>query len=383
MKILSVIGTRPEAIKTAPVVHELRRSGGRAEVKVCVTGQHREMLDQMLSLFDLRPDYDLAVMQDGQSLADLSARLLTGLEAVVVKEKPDWMLVQGDTLTAVIGALVAFYNDVRVAHVEAGLRTGNKRQPFPEEMNRAVVDRLADLHFAPTETARQNLLREGIEPGSIRVTGNTGVDALHWVSALPSPPGVAAWVPATSARIILVTMHRRENFGPPIESICGALRELAERYGHGLQIVYPLHLNPNARAPAQRILGGMSNVSLVPPLDYLALVHLMKRSYLVLTDSGGIQEEAPALGKPVLVLREVTERPEGVASGVAKVIGTDRGRIVAETVRLLENPVLYQRMARPLSLYGDGHAAERIVEALLNAPPKYVTKTVASAEGAF
>ena len=367
MRVLCVIGTRPEAIKTAPVVSELRKYPGRVEVKVCVTGQHREMLDQMLSLFGIRPDYDLDVMQDGQSLADVTARVLTGLEPVVAKEKPDWMLVQGDTTTTVIAALVAFYNRVRVGHVEAGLRTGNKLQPFPEEMNRAIVDRLADLHFVPTETARQNLLREGIDQASIRVTGNTAVDALHWVSALPSPPDVTAWVPATSARIVLVTIHRRENFGPPMESICGALRELAERYGDRLRIVYPLHLNPNVQVPARRLLEGIANVSLLPPLDYLSMVHLMKRSYLMLTDSGGIQEEAPALGKPVLVLREVTERPEGVASGVAKVVGTDRERIVAETVRLLEDPVLHERMARAVNPYGDGHAAERIVEALLNA----------------
>jgi UDP-N-acetylglucosamine 2-epimerase (non-hydrolysing) len=368
VKILCVIGTRPEAIKMAPVIHELRRSGGRAEVKVCVTGQHRDLLDPALSLFEIRPDYDLAVMQEGQLLADLSARVLTGLEPVVAKEQPDWMLVQGDTTTTVAAALVGFYHRVRVGHVEAGLRTGNKLQPFPEEMNRAIVDRLADLHFAPTETARQNLLREGIESTSIRVTGNTVVDAVHWVSALPSPPEVTGWVPSTSARIVLVTMHRRESFGPPIESVCGALRDLAERYGDRLQIVFPLHLNPNAQVPARRILRGISNVSLVPPLDYLSLVHLMKRSYLVLTDSGGIQEEAPALGKPVLVLREVTERPEGIASGVAKLIGTDREHVVAETARLLEDPVLHQRMSRPLNLYGDGHAARRIVEALLSAP---------------
>lgn len=367
MKTLCVIGTRPEAIKMAPVIRALRSSRGCAEVQVCVTGQHREMLDQMLELFDIRPEYDLDVMEDGQSLAGLSARLLTGLEPVVAKERPDWMLVQGDTATAVIAALVAFYHGVRVGHVEAGLRTGHKRQPFPEEMNRTIVDRLADLHFAPTETARENLLREGIAPASIRMTGNTGADALHWISALPSPPEVAAWVPATSARIVLVTIHRRENLGGPIESVCGALRELAARYGDRLHIVYPLHLNPSAQFPARRILRGVSNVSLLPPLDYLSLVHLMRRAYLVLTDSGGIQEEAPALGKPVLVLREVTDRPEGVAGGAAKVIGTDRERVVAETVRLLEDPVLYQRMAQPLTLYGDGRAAQRIVEALLNA----------------
>lgn len=367
VKILCIIGTRPEAIKTAPILHELRRLPSRAEVTVCLTGQHRELVNQALSLFDIQPDYDLGVMQDGQSLAGLSARLLAALDPVVAKETPDWMLVQGDTSTTVMAALVAFYHRVRVGHVEAGLRTGHKLQPFPEEMNRAVVDRLADLHFAPTETARQNLLREGIDPRSIRVTGNTVVDAVRWVSALPTPPEVAARVPATSARIILVTMHRRESFGPPIERICRALRELAERYGPGLHIVYPLHPNPNAQAPARRILSGVSGIALLPPLDYHSLVHLMKSSYLVLTDSGGIQEEAPALGKPVLVLREVTERPEGVASGVAKLIGTDRERIVAETSRLLEDPALHQRMVRPVNLYGDGHAAERIVEALLSA----------------
>ena len=367
MKILFVIGTRPEAIKTAPILHELRRWPGRAEVKVCVTGQHREMLDQALSLFDIRPDYDLAVMRKGQTPADVSARMLTGLEPVVVREKPDWVLVQGDTTTTVVAALVAFYNRVRVGHVEAGLRTGNTLQPFPEEMHRAIVGRLADLHFAPTETARQNLLREGIEPARIRMTGNTVVDAVRWVSALPAPPEVAAWLPAPSARIVLVTMHRRENFGASMERVCGALRDLAERYGDRLHIVFPLHLNPNAQGPARRILSGMSNVSLVPPLDYLSLVHLMKRSHVVLTDSGGLQEEAPALGKPVLVLREVTERPEGVASGVAKVIGSDRKSVVEETTRLLEDPALHQRMARPLNLYGDGHAAERVVEALLDA----------------
>ena len=367
MKILCVVGTRPEIIKTAPVVLELRRARGRAEVKVCVTGQHREMLDQMLKLFDIRPEYDLDVMRAGQSLADLSARMLTGLQPVVAEEKPDWMLVQGDTTTTAIAALVAFYNRVRVGHVEAGLRTGNKLEPFPEEMNRAVVDRLADLHFVPTEAARQNLLREGIEPASIRLTGNTVVDALRWVSALPSPPLVAALIPDTPAQIVLVTMHRRENFGRPMESVCAALRELAGRYRDRLHIVYPLHLNPDAQSSARRILDRVPNVSLIPPLDYVSLVHLMKRAHLVLTDSGGIQEEAPALGIPVLVLREVTERPEGVASGVAKLVGTDRERVVAETVRILEDPVLHRRMARRLSLYGDGHAAERIVDALLNA----------------
>lgn len=365
MKILCVIGTRPEAIKIAPILHRLRRSPDAAEVKVCVTGQHRELVDQALSLFDIQPDYDLAVMQHGQSLADLSARLLTALDPVVAKERPDWILVQGDTSTTAMAALVAVYHRVRVAHVEAGLRTGHKLQPFPEEMNRAVVDRLADLHFAPTETARQNLLREGIDPSTIRVTGNPVVDAVRWAAAMPTPAEVTARTAATSARVVLVTLHRREHLGPTMEGICGALRDLAERYGRDLQIVYPLHLNPHAQAPARRILSDVPGIALLPPLDYLSLVHLMKRSYLVLTDSGGIQEEAPALGTPVLVLREVTERPEGVTSGVAKLIGTERRRIVAETARLLEDPALRARMVGPENPYGDGHAAERIVEALL------------------
>jgi UDP-N-acetylglucosamine 2-epimerase (non-hydrolysing) len=367
MKILCVVGTRPEAIKMAPVVSELRKFSDRARVKVCVTGQHREMLKQMLNLFDLRPDYDLDVMRYDQSLADVTARVVTGLQPVLIEEQPDWMLVQGDTTTTMSAALAAFYHRVRLGHVEAGLRTGNKQQPFPEEMNRAIVDRLADLHFAPTETARENLLREGIEPASIHVTGNTGVDALRWVSTLPVPSAVTPWLPTTSARIVLVTVHRRENFGPPLERICGALRALAERYGDLVRIIYPLHLNPHVHVTARRFLGCLPNVSLIPPLDYLSLVHLLKCSYLVLTDSGGLQEEAPALGKPVLVLREITERPEGVTSGAAKVIGTGRERIVAETVRLLEDPVLRERMTRTVNPYGDGHAAERIVEALLNA----------------
>jgi UDP-N-acetylglucosamine 2-epimerase (non-hydrolysing) len=367
VKILCVFGTRPEAIKMAPVIRELRRHQSRAEVKICVTGQHREMLDQVLGLFDIQPDYDLHIMREGQSLTEVTAGVLTCLDPVLVKEKPDWVLVQGDTTTTMAAGLVAFYHRVKVGHVEAGLRTRNKLHPFPEEINRKIVDSLCDLHFAPTERARQNLLRDGVEDASIRVTGNTVIDALHWVTALPSPAHLGAWVPPPSTRLVLVTAHRHENLGPPLENICRALREIAERYRGGVHIVYSVHLNPNVRGPVYRLLAGVPNITLLPPLGYIELVGLLKRSYLVLTDSGGIQEEAPGLGKPVLVLREVTERPEAVDAGTVKVIGTDGERIVAETVRLLEDRTEYERMARAVNPYGDGHAAERIVQALLEA----------------
>ncbi len=365
VKILCVFGTRPEAIKMAPVIRELRRRGSRAEVKICVTGQHREMLDQVLALFDIQPDYDLHIMREGQSLTEVTAGVLTCLDPVLVKEKPDWVLVQGDTTTTMAAGLVAFYHRVKVGHVEAGLRTGNKLHPFPEEINRKIVGNLCDLHFAPTERARQNLLREGVEDASIRVTGNTVIDALHWVTALPATAHLGAWVPPPSARLVLVTAHRHENFGPPLENICRALREIAERYRGGVHVAYSVHLNPNVRGPVYRLLTGVPNITLLPPLGYVDLVCLMRRSYLVLTDSGGIQEEAPGLGKPVLVLREVTERPEAVDAGTVKVIGTDGERIVTETVRLLDDRAEYARMARAVNPYGDGHAAERIVRSLL------------------
>ncbi len=368
MKILCVFGTRPEAIKMAPVIRELHRRQSSAQARICVTGQHRGMLDQALALFEIQPDYDLNLMRDGQSLTDVAAGVLTGLDPVLLKEQPDWVLVQGDTTTAMAAGLAAFYHRVKVGHVEAGLRTGNKLHPFPEEINRRIVDSLCDLHFAPTERARQNLLRDGIEEASIRVTGNTVIDALHWVTALPATAPLAAWVPPPSTRLVLVTAHRHENFGPPLLNICRALREIAERYRGGVHLVYSVHLNPNVRGPVYRLLADAPNITLLPPLGYVELVRLLKRAYLVLTDSGGIQEEAPGLGKPVLVLREVTERPEAVEAGTVKVIGTDRERIVAELARLLEDRVEYERMARAVNPYGDGHAAERIVQALLERP---------------
>jgi UDP-N-acetylglucosamine 2-epimerase (non-hydrolysing) len=379
--VLTVFGTRPEAIKLAPVLREFHKGrgadpgagGGPIRSRTCVTGQHREMLDQVLQLFGIVPDHDLQIMTENQTLAGVAAAALTGLESVIRTERPDWVLVQGDTTTAAAAALAAYYARVRVGHVEAGLRTHDKWQPFPEEINRQVVGAIADLHFAPTGRARDNLLREGVPSERILVTGNTVIDALHWVAAQPWDPGRADEAArerltaalAGTARVVLVTAHRRENFGAPLVSICHALRELASRYAHGLRFVYPVHRNPNVWEPVHRLLGDVPNIVLVPPLDYLSLVHVMKRAHLVVTDSGGLQEEAPGLGKPVLVLREVTERPEGVDAHTVKVVGTDQGRIVAETVRLLEDGEAYARMARAINPYGDGHAAPRIVSRLL------------------
>jgi UDP-N-acetylglucosamine 2-epimerase (non-hydrolysing) len=366
MKTLCIFGTRPEAIKMAPVVRELKKHPDRLTPIVCVTGQHREMLDQALALFDIRPDYDLGLMQPDQKLAALTASALVRLDAVIEETQPAWALVQGDTTTAMVAALAAFYRRVSVGHIEAGLRTGDRFQPFPEEINRRIADCVCDLHFAPTEGARQNLLREGVNEASVLVTGNTVIDALLAVAGMPYDwrAGPLAAVPR-DRRLILVTAHRRENFGEPLENICAALSEIAARYPD-IQLVYPVHLNPNVQRVAQAKLGAVANITLLEPLDYLPLVQLMKQSFLVLTDSGGLQEEAPGLGKPVLVLREVTERPEGVAAGTVRLIGTDRQRIVDETVRLIKDAAEYESMARAVNPYGDGHASKRIVQCLLN-----------------
>ncbi len=364
LKVLSIFGTRPEAIKMAPVVKELSKHSGQLTSVVCVTAQHREMLDQVLSLFDIKPDYDLNIMQENQSLAEVTANALIRLDEVLRKEKPDWVLVQGDTTTAMVGALAAFYHRVKVGHVEAGLRTWNKFHPFPEEINRKIADAVCDLHFAPTGMARENLLREAVSDASIIVTGNTVIDALLDVAARDYDwsLGQLAAVPRDK-RLILVTAHRRESFGAPFEQICAALKELATSF-QDVHIVYPVHLNPNVRRPVFNTLGNLPNVTLLEPLEYLPLVQLLKQAYLVLTDSGGLQEEAPGLGKPVLVMRETTERPEGVAAGTVKLVGTDRETIVRETTRLLQNEAEYERMARAVNPYGDGHASERIVESL-------------------
>ncbi|MEP7270175.1 MAG: UDP-N-acetylglucosamine 2-epimerase (non-hydrolyzing) [Acidobacteriota bacterium] len=366
MKVLSVFGTRPEAIKMAPVVKELERRNAVLESLVCVTAQHRQMLDQVLDLFAIRPDFDLNVMRENQSLAEVTANVLTGLDEVIARAEPDWILTQGDTTTAMVATLAGFYRGVRVGHVEAGLRTWNKLHPFPEEINRKIADAVCDLHFAPTETARENLKREGIDPASISVTGNTVIDALLDVAerSYDWSSGPLAGI-SREKRLILVTAHRRESFGAPLRSICAALCDIAAR--GDVEIVYPVHLNPNVRSVVAEVLAGQQNITLTEPLDYLPLVQLMKQSSLVLTDSGGLQEEAPGLGKPVLVMRETTERPEGVAAGTVRLVGTDRGTIVEETMRLLDHPDEYQRMSQAVNPYGDGKASQRIVQILIEA----------------
>lgn len=366
MKVLSIFGTRPEAVKMAPVVWRLAQTPG-VEAHICVTAQHREMLDQVLALFDIQPDVDLDLMREDQSLAGLSAAIFTRLDPVLADLKPDWVLVQGDTTSVAIASLLAYYRRIRVGHVEAGLRTGDKWQPFPEEINRRVAAVVADLHFAPTEWARRNLLREGVEQRAILVTGNPVIDALQFVARQPEPEEVRQLLDGLGIgedrALILVTAHRRENFGRPLENICLALRSLAAR--DDVEIVYPVHLNPNVQEPVKRLLGGIPHVTLLPPLDYLPMVHLMKRARLILTDSGGIQEEAPAFGVPVLVLRAVTERPEGLEAGTLKLVGTERAPILAEANRLLDDPAVHAAMAKAANPFGDGHAAQRIVDALL------------------
>ncbi len=365
LRVFSVFGTRPEAVKMAPVVARLAATP-EVESLVCVTAQHREMLDQVLDLFDIRPDFDLDIMRPDQSPAEVTAAVFTRLDPVLREVRPDWVLIQGDTTTVMATALLAYYHRVRVGHVEAGLRTGDKWQPFPEEINRRVAGVVADLHFAPTERARQNLLREGMAQEAILVTGNPVIDALQAIVRRPFDlsRGPLAGVP-WERRVVLLTAHRREHFGAPLERVFQAVRCLAERYADDIHVVYPVHPNPNVHGPAERLLGGVPNISLVPPLDYLPMVHLMQRAYLILTDSGGIQEEAPAVATPVLVLREVTERPEALEAGTARLVGTDPERILAEASRLLEDPQAHQAMARAVNPFGDGRASERIVAALL------------------
>ncbi len=364
-----VFGTRPEAIKLAPIYQELKRRN--RPVQVIVTAQHRGLLDQMLAVFEMTADVDLNIMQEGQTLAQITSRALTGLQETFARLRPDIVMVQGDTTTVLGGALAAFYERIPVAHVEAGLRTQDKLSPFPEEINRRLASVAADLHFAPTEWSRQNLLREGIPPAQVVVTGNPVIDALHSIVHQPAPPEVEQLLrenniaPQGKKRLALVTAHRRESFGKPLEDICAALRALAEAYRDSLHLIYPVHLNPNVQEPVHRLLDGVPNISLLPPIEYLPMVHLMKNAVLVLTDSGGIQEEASGLGVPTLVMRETTERPEGVQAGVLKLVGTDRERIFNEARRLLEDAQAYQAMAHAASPFGDGHAAERIVKALL------------------
>ncbi|MCC7008867.1 MAG: UDP-N-acetylglucosamine 2-epimerase (non-hydrolyzing) [Acidobacteria bacterium] len=361
MKVLVVFGTRPEAIKLAPVIRALAAAEW-CEPRICVTAQHRDLLDPLLDLFGIAPDHDLDVMRPNQALAGLTARLCGALDDVMAVEQPAWVVVQGDTTSAFAAGLVAFYHRARVGHVEAGLRTTTKDAPFPEELNRRLLGRIADLHFAPTERARQQLLAEGVAPEAVLVTGNTAIDALQWT--IDRLGGRGPTPETGTRRLVLVTMHRRESFGRPLADVCGALRWLADRYRDRVEFLFPVHPNPNVLGEVTRALSGCSNVRLVKPLPYPDLVDALRRAHFVLTDSGGIQEEAPSLGKPVLVLRDATERPEGVAAGVAAIVGTDRDRIVDASVRLLDDDDAYRAMARAVTVYGDGHAAERIVSAL-------------------
>ena len=369
MKILSVFGTRPEAIKMAPLVRLLAESSG-FDSKVCVTAQHRQMLDQVLDLFEIVPDYDLDIMQPGQDLFDVTSRVLFGVKEVLAKEQPDMLLVQGDTTTCFAGALAAFYMQIPVGHIEAGLRTGNIYAPFPEEANRTMTSRIVRIHFAPTEDSRQNLIDEKIPPENISVTGNTVIDSLLWVRAKVAEKRVWPDVFASAEPVImsgspyvLITGHRRENFGGGFQNLCGAIVALAANHPD-VHFVYPVHLNPNVREPVFSLLGGKKNIHLIPPLDYGPFVYAMDRSRLILTDSGGVQEEAPSLGKPVLVMRDTTERPEAVEAGTVILVGTDKERIIMETKRLLEDDGHYQQMAKKHNPYGGGRAAMRIMEVL-------------------
>jgi UDP-N-acetylglucosamine 2-epimerase (non-hydrolysing) len=367
-KILVTFGTRPEAIKMAPVVESLRAEPS-FEVKVCVTAQHRQMLDQVLELFGIRPDFDLNLMQPGQDLTDITSNVLLGMRGVLRQWRPDWLLVHGDTTTTFAAALAAYYEKVAVGHVEAGLRTGNIYSPWPEEMNRRLAGSLASLHFAPTGGARDNLLREGIAPETIHVTGNTVIDALlQVVERVRDDDGLKERFARQFAfldsgqRLVLVTGHRRENFGAGFERICRALGKLGAR--GDVEIVYPVHLNPNVQEPVRRVLGDLPRVHLIDPLDYLPFVYLMDRSHLIITDSGGVQEEAPSLGKPVLVMRDTTERPEAVEAGTVKLVGTDEEAIVGEAARLLDDREAYERMSHAHNPYGDGAAGCRIARIL-------------------
>ena len=351
----------------APVIKKLREYPDMFICRVCVTAQHRQMIDPLLKLFNIKPVYDLNIMQENQSLEHITINVLGQVGEVIKKEKPDYLVVQGDTTTAMAASLAAFYQKVKIAHIEAGLRTWNKMHPFPEEINRKIIDAVSDLCFAHTEQSKQNLLREGIAEESIEVTGNTVIDALLDIAwrEYDLKGTVLENIPFNDRKVILVTAHRRENFGQPLNNICNAIKEIAMHYPSEVYVVYPVHLNPNVQEPVYSILGGIENVLLTEPLDYEPFVQLMKRSYLVLTDSGGLQEEAPSLGKPVLVLREVTERPEAVEAGAARIVGTRTEEIIATTIKLLEDKRGYERMSKPVNPYGDGKASERIVARLL------------------
>lgn len=365
IKVLTIFGTRPEAIKMLPVVKELRKHPEKFICKVCVTAQHRQMLDQVLDVFNVKPDYDLNIMKENQNLNYVCSELFKKLDPILEKEKPDWILVQGDTTTVMIATLAAFHRKIKVGHIEAGLRTWDLNQPYPEEANRKVSDMLSTLHFAPTELSKNNLLKEGIKESSIFVTGNTVIDAIYEVLSKTKTQRNSIIDDLNldpNKKLILVTVHRRENFGKPMMEICAAIKRIAKQYLSEIQIVLPIHPNPNVRKVVLPILRRVKNIKLIPALDYLSLVYLMNRSYMILTDSGGIQEEAPGLGKPVLVLRDVTERPEGIDAGVVKLVGTSFKKIVEETGRLLDDQYEYEKMAKTANPYGDGKAGERIAK---------------------
>ncbi len=368
-KILTVFGTRPEAIKMAPLVHALA-ADNRFEAKVCVTAQHREMLDQVLELFEIIPDYDLNIMKPGQSLNDVTTSILLGMKPVLEEFKPDVVLVHGDTATTFATALAAYYQQIPVGHVEAGLRTGNIYSPWPEEGNRKLTGAITRYHFAPTAISEQNLLNEGVKSAHISITGNTIIDALFWVrnkisSSQELEHSLAARYPFldSSKKLVLVTGHRRESFGGGFERICQALRQVAEAHPD-VQVVYPVHLNPNVQEPVKRLLKSVDNIFLIEPQDYLPFVYLMTRAHLILTDSGGIQEEAPSLGKPVLVMRDTTERPEAVAAGTVKLVGTDVATITQQVAALVTDADAYTAMSQAHNPYGDGEACSRILNAL-------------------
>lgn len=366
LKIASIIGTRPDALKMAPVILTLRQHSDRVQSLVIATGQHREMLQQVLEVFDLQPDHNLDIMQPGQTLAQITSRALEGLDGLFARERPDLVLVQGDTTTTFVAALAAFYHQIPVGHVEAGLRTRNRYDPFPEEMNRRLTASLADLHFPPTEQAADNLRREGYPDSRIHTVGNTVIDALLTTAERdePLPDATLEAVTRAPGRLLLVTAHRRENLGEPLRRICGAIRRILQETPDA-HCVFQLHLNPKVRDVVREELGEVPRVTLIEPQEYAAWVTLMRRATLVLTDSGGIQEEAPALGKPVLVLRQTTERPEGIEAGTALLVGTQTDNIVREARRLLTDQGAYDKMARAVNPYGDGQAAQRIVEVIL------------------
>ena len=364
-KYLLVFGTRPEAIKMAPVLHALQRQP-QAEAVVCVTGQHLELLDSVLSLFNIQPHYNLRVMSHDQQLCGLTARLLCDLEKVYLDERPDWVLVQGDTHTAMAASMAACYMKIPVAHVEAGLRSHNKLEPFPEEVNRKIIDVVADLHFAPTELDKQELMREGYQAKTIHVTGNTCIDALQYMAALPfsTEGSILERLPLSSKRIILVTVHRRENHGEPLKDICKAIQIVAARYRDSAHLVLPVHPNPNVGATVRSYLEGIDNITLTQPLGYRELIAVAQASYFAMVDSGGLQEELPCLGKPALVLRNVTERRGAALAGAIRLVGADTDAIVSSFSELMDDPVVYQRMARNRNLFGDGTAGERIANIL-------------------